>query len=292
MDRRTFLATTTAGLAGAAGCLGSTGSAPDEQATATPTATPRETRTDEASTISADSEGPMHGDDLPADENPADGYPPEFEQVPDERAIDTDSYERLESGVALAPIEDVYYWYARGEARFVDARSETAYEKSRVFGAVSSPVGNLNNGDFEDPVEEFPTEDRIVAYCGCPHHLSSMRAEKLMENGYENVFVIDEGFWEWHDSSYPMAGDDVDNEPAAMTLRGRTDPDSAGQTAWARHEPTGQLEATDVRADGSYEMTLRFHGVSGRSRVAVETPDYRVEGRLAKLASGLITGQE
>jgi rhodanese-related sulfurtransferase len=279
MHRRTFLAATATGLAGAAGCLGSTRSAPEDRTTRTPTGTP------------VDIDGPMDGDDLPEDDDPTDGYPPEFDRVPDERAIDTDAYEQMDSGVVLAPIEDAYYWYARREARFVDARSQSAYEKSHLFGAVSSPVGNVGNGDFEDPVEAFPTEDRIVAYCGCPHHLSSMRAEKLMANGYENVYVIDEGFWEWHDREYPLAGDAVDREPAALALRGRTDPASAGETAWARHRPTGQMEATDVRADGTYEMTLRFHGVSARSHVEVETPDYRVEAPLSELTSGVITGQ-
>ena len=289
MHRRTFLASTATGLAGIAGCLGSTGSTLDKQtATSTPTATPTETPT----ATPADQVGPMHGDDLPADQNPKDGYPPEFEQVPAERAIDTDSFERMDSGVVLAPIEDVYYWYARGEARFVDARSSHGYEKSHVFGAVSSPVNELNHGDFEDPVAEFPKDDRIVAYCGCPHHLSGMRAEKLMKNGYESVFIIDEGFWAWHDTNYPMAGKEVERTPAAMTLRGRTDPTSAGQTAWARHQPTGQMEATAVRADGSYEMTLHFYDISTSSRVEVETPDYRVEGRLSELTSGVITGSE
>lgn len=290
MHRRTFLAATATGLTGLAGCVGSTGSAPEETASSTPTETSTATATPTATP--SEQVGPKHGDDLPADPDPTDGYPPKFEQVPTERAIDTESYDRLESGVVLAPIEDVYYWYARGEARFVDARSQTAYEKSHIFGAVSSPVGGLNDGDPEDPVESFPEEDRIVAYCGCPHHLSSMRAEKLMNEGYENVFVIDEGFWEWHDRDYPMAGGDVGREPAAMTLRGRTDPASAGRTAWARHEPTGQMEAATVRADGTYELTLRFYGVSSRSRVQVETPDYRVEAPLSELASGVITGSE
>lgn len=52
-------------------------------------------------------EGPKKGDDLPP--NPRDGYPPEFEQQPEERDIDTSSYGTTrESGVnvPLAPIQD------------------------------------------------------------------------------------------------------------------------------------------------------------------------------------------
>ena len=52
------------------------------------------------------------------------------------------------------------------------------------------------------------------------------------------------------------------------------------------------MEATDVRADGTYEMSLRFYGVSTGSILEVETPDYRVEAPLSELASGPITGSE
>lgn len=110
MNRRTFLtATGTATVTGIAGCLGTfTGG--------TTSGSP------------SDTVGPTTDDGLLPDDNPQDGYPPSFEQTPDQRSIDTASFETVDrDGVAvpLAPIEAVYYWYTRGEARFADTRDRS-----------------------------------------------------------------------------------------------------------------------------------------------------------------------
>ena len=264
LNRRSFLAATcTAGLASAAGCLGIMGSDP---------------------------EGPKKGDDLPADPDPQDGLPPEFDQQPDERNIDTSSYATTrESGVdvPLAPIKDVYYWYARGEARFVDARSSAAYRDSHIYGAVLSPAPNGRGGN--DPVSSWPKGDRIVAYCACPHHLSSMRASTLIQNGYENVYVIDEGYREWFANNYPIAGGS-NSLPPLQVIEGRTDPAYAGEEAWARHHASGQREVTNIAEDGSYKLQLTFADVTDTSPIAVETPEYTIEAPLGELTAGTVTG--
>jgi rhodanese-related sulfurtransferase len=236
-------------------------------------------------------EGPKKGDDLPSDPNPRDGYPPEFDQKPEKRDIDTSSYGTTrESGVdvPLAPIKDVYYWYARGEARFVDARSEASYRDSHVYGAVLSPApSGFPDGD---PVVDWPTGDRIVAYCACPHHLSSMRASTLIDEGYENVFVIDEGYREWYANNYPIAGAGSNSLPQLQVIEGRTDPAFAGEKAWARHRESGQREVTNIAEDGSYELHLTFADVTHTSPIAVETPAYTVEAPLGELTADLVTG--
>lgn len=267
MKRRTFLATGAVSLSTVAGCLG-------------------------GSNGSSDTHGPSHDDDLPQDGDARDGYPPEFETTPDERSIDTDSYETTDvegTAVPLAPIEDVYYWYARGEARFADARSQTAYERSHVYGAVLSQAAAERRSD-DDPVMEWPEDDRIVCYCGCPHHLSSIRASQLIDDGYENVYVIDEGYREWSDREYPMAGNEVGRMPKQWVVRGETDPASAGANAWGHHDASGQMESTDIAADGSYELHLGFYDVGPDSTVRVETPDYIVEGQLSDLTAGTVQG--
>lgn len=266
LNRRTFLAATgTTAVAGLAGCLGLTGSGKIE--------------------------GPKKGDDLPADQTPMDGYPPAFDQQPAEREIDTSSYGTTrQSGVdvPLAPIKDVYYWYARGEARFVDARSSAAFRDAHIYGAVLSPAPNgLGKGD---PVANWPKSDRIVAYCACPHHLSSMRASTLIQEGYEEVYVIDEGFREWFANNYPIAGAS-NSLPSLQIIEGRTDPAYAGQEAWARHRPSGQREVTDIQEDGSFRLQLSFADVTDASLIAVETPAFTVEAPLGELTAGLVTGE-
>ena len=273
MERRTFLATGTAAIAGLAGCLGG-----DDGGSST-------TRT------TADASG---GTTAASIDPESDGHPPAFEETPDEREIDTDSFDTTEENgvdVPLAPIEATYYWYKRREARFADARGRSAYEESHVYGAVSSPAGNNLGGEGEtaDPVTEWPKGDRIVCYCGCPHHLSAIRASELINEGYEEVYVIDEGFWEWHDRGYQMAGSNVEGTPEKWVITGRADAE-AGTNAWARHRPSGQREVTDIAADGRYELHLRFHEVGPNSMIEVETPAYTVEGRLKDLASGTVRG--
>ena len=266
--RRAFLAgAATVGLGGLAGCLSGGGAEATE--TVPPTPTPD-----------------------PGDESYGDGYPPAAESTPAEQEVDRSRFNQLDvegTTVPAIPLDVAHYWHQRGAARFADARSEKEFTKSHVLGAVLSPAPD--GGGEADPVADWPKDARVVCYCGCPHHLSSLRAASLIEDGYENVSVIDDGFWEWHDAGYPMAGTDVTTQPKLRTIRGVVDAAHAGATAWAWHDPSGQREATEIAADGAYELHLRFADVSPDSQIRVETPAYVVEGTLAELASKTVTGQ-
>ncbi|ESP89631.1 rhodanese-like domain-containing protein [Candidatus Halobonum tyrrellensis] len=191
------------------------------------------------------------------------------------------------TGVPLVPVDTVHEWYEDDAARFADARGERAYDRSHVEGAVWSPAPD---GRPSDPVAEWPTDARIVCYCGCPHHLSSLRASTLIDDGYEEVYVIDEGFWEWTDRGYPVAGANVDVRPELREISGVTDAAHAGETAWARHEPTGQREATAIDDAGEYHLELRFTDVTADSTIRVETPEYRVRAPLGDLVGTTVTG--
>lgn len=204
---------------------------------------------------------------------------------------DPDSFETVERDgvqVPLAPIDVVYRWYTdeNEPARMVDARSRTAYDAAHIEGAVLS---SAPDGVENDPVADWPKGDRIICYCGCPHHLSSMRAASLIQDGYENVMVIDEGFGAWRDAGYPMAGSDVEDRPEPQTIRGRTDATFAGEDAWARHEPSGQMEATAIGSDGGYELVLKFVDVDADSIIAIETPEYRFDAPLGELVGEVVT---
>lgn len=225
------------------------------------------------------------GDGDPGDDSYADGYPPEQGSTPDERDVDESSFRTLDvegTAVPAVPLDVAYYWFQRREARFADARGQRSFDQSHVLGAVLSPAPDGNDGD---PVADWPQGDRVVCYCGCPHHLSSLRAASLIENGYEHVYVIDEGFWAWHEAGYPMAGSEVTEQPALQVVRGVADASHAGAYAWAWHEPSGQREATEIAADGSFELHLRFSAVDVESPIVVETPEYRVERTLGDLVA-------
>mgnify|MGYP000017654837 FL=1 len=204
-------------------------------------------------------------------------------------ASNLDGYETISvdgQSVPLAPIADVHDWYESDRARFADARSQAAYVQSHIEGAVWSPARYGQEQD--DPVADWDADTLVVTYCGCPHHLSSMRAAALVDAGYENVGALDDGFWAWQDEGYPVAGGRPDYEPPLRVVEGRTDPSFAGELAWARHDDTGQREVTPIADDGSYALNVRFADVTDDDPVRITTPAYELSAPVAELAAGLV----
>ncbi|WP_049970737.1 rhodanese-like domain-containing protein [Haladaptatus cibarius] len=199
-----------------------------------------------------------------------------------------DTEEQYGQNVPLAPLSDVYEWFQQDDGRFVDARRQTQYDTSHIEGAVLSPAPDGQSKN--DPVASWSKDERIICYCGCPHHLSSMRAGKLMQNGYENVYVIDEGYWEWHEKGYPITGQNTEASPQKYVIDGIADPAFVGDNAWARHLPTGQNEATGILDDGSYSLHVKFHDVTPDSVLTIQTPGYEIEGTIGELSSHVVSG--
>ncbi|WP_440989587.1 rhodanese-like domain-containing protein [Haloarchaeobius baliensis] len=303
MKRRALLTSGAVTLSTLAGCLGGDG-AGDVTTSGTDPATATDTTTQTAGgTTDADTPQEIGGEETttsgsmgtprevtanPGDPNPNDGYAPEPDEVPAERDIDTSGYETLDvegEQVRLAPIEDVHYWWARQEARIVDARGLSQYREAHILGSVASPVQSDIDSSY---VSDWSSDERIVCYCGCPHHISSMRAAELQSAGYENVLVIDEGFFEWVDQSYPVVGADASNR-TLYRIRGRTRPRFAGEMVVARHVGSDRVEAAPVQRDGSYEVHVRFADVTPDSRLRLETPDYTVTATLDELTSRVVT---
>jgi rhodanese-related sulfurtransferase len=167
-----------------------------------------------------------------------------------------------------------------------DARGIGQYRNAHVYGAVSSPA------DFESAggtVPGWPTDERIVTYCGCPHHLSSIRAAGLQKVGVETVYALDEGFLgqadSWKERGYPMAGTIFveEGEAAVRSARitGTVDPQYAGSYVWATAGQ--QYEAAPVAADGSYDLHLRVSGLDPDTTVTVRTPAGTETASLATL---------
>jgi rhodanese-related sulfurtransferase len=207
----------------------------------------------------------------------------------DEMQRNEDGYKVVETEgqeVPLVPVEEAYEWYKDESARFVDARGTAQYEAMHVTGAVLSPAPDGRGSD--DPVESWPTDQRIVAYCGCPHHLSSLRAASLLADGYEEVYAIDEGLGGWHENEYPVTGESVGQLPDPYTIEGETDP--ADGYAWAWHDESGHREAAPIDDEGNYVLHLRFAGVDEQSTIRVKTPSYEIERPLGELVDGVVTG--
>lgn len=262
MHRRSFLASGIGAVGGAsvlAGCLGDSGSGGD-------------------------------GSDEDGSDDAESGFAPNPEDVsaPD---ADPSTFERLEERgqqVPLVPIDVAHPWYLRQEARFVDARSRTAYQHSHVAGAVLSPEPTGLQSD--DPTADWPSDARIVTYCDCPHSMSSSRAAGLLEAGFENVYALDEGFRPWYDRGYPVASANEVRTTIGETrsIAGRVDTSYGGASVELRHEPTGQREPDEIAGDGSFEVTFRFVEVGPESMLTLETPAWTRTGTLSEFTSGTI----
>jgi cytochrome c oxidase cbb3-type subunit 3 len=88
-------------------------------------------------------------------------------------------------------------------ARFaiLDARPPSSYREEHIAGAVSVP--------FYDPspyYAQLPKNAWLVCYCACPHAESGQLAQKLIDHGFKNVTVLDEGLGVWKSRGYPVSG--------------------------------------------------------------------------------------
>jgi len=188
MDRRTFVRTTAAVTAlGLAGCL-----------------------TDGDNGDPADSEAAANGTSDDEEELDHAEYP---EDAEDGEIVGTDEngHELLAMNdvvVPLAPTEDAYEWYQNDAVVIADARPEEYYQRRHVEGAVWSPA--VEGQESDDPLEALSTDQRILTYCRCPHHLSSLRASALIGAGYETVYALDKGLDDWVEKGYPVVGEIVE----------------------------------------------------------------------------------
>jgi cytochrome c oxidase cbb3-type subunit 3 len=81
----------------------------------------------------------------------------------------------------------------------IDARPPSEWMRVHIAGAVSIPYHDMKR------LDEVPKDGTwIVAYCGCPHHLSGIVVDELRKRGYAHAAVLDEGINEWHRRGLPV----------------------------------------------------------------------------------------
>lgn len=100
----------------------------------------------------------------------------------------------------MTPADVIHAQLERG-ARFaiLDARAPSDYLNEHITGAVSVP--------FYDPspyLDKLPKDTWMVCYCACPHAESGHLAQKLKDNGFTKVAVLDEGLLIWKVRGYPV----------------------------------------------------------------------------------------
>lgn len=114
-----------------------------------------------------------------------------------------ESVESPEGRIPSITIEDARSYFDSGQALFADARSQKVYRMGHIKGAMSLDPSDFDawSGKF---FSQFAPETLIITYCDgarCP--LSMELAEKLVEMGYENVFVLKDGWHQWTTAHLP-----------------------------------------------------------------------------------------
>lgn len=107
--------------------------------------------------------------------------------------------------VPLVSVAEAFEWYDANDVVFVDARPRQDFDDIRIAGAVHSVYPDGIGED--DPTTELSSDTRMVTYCVCPHAMAGMRAASLIENGYSEVYALDEGLQEWYEQGHPVEGD-------------------------------------------------------------------------------------
>ncbi|MHC3381727.1 rhodanese-like domain-containing protein [Haloarcula sp. H-GB5] len=127
----------------------------------------------------------------------------------DARNVEPSSFEtytatnEANTNLRMVPLDIARYWYHTQKARFIDTRTASQYQESHIAGAVFSPAPN---GKENDPVANWDKNERVVAYCTCPHHLSGIRAGNLIEDGFTGAYILGPGMEPWAKKGYPTAG--------------------------------------------------------------------------------------
>ena len=94
--------------------------------------------------------------------------------------------------------------FDKGDAIFVDSRSQNDYENGHVPGAVSLPMGQFEAG-IEFFLNRYPPEQPIVTYCsGRTCEDSHDLAQALSDVGFTNVRIFIDGFPGWESEGYPI----------------------------------------------------------------------------------------
>lgn len=101
--------------------------------------------------------------------------------------------------VPLITPEKLSHEMGKDKVYILDARSPAEYNQSHLKGARFINYDTFN----KKKVEDIPKEAKVVVYCSV-----GWRSERIGENlqklGYNNVFNLYGGIFEWYNEGYPV----------------------------------------------------------------------------------------
>jgi rhodanese-related sulfurtransferase len=93
--------------------------------------------------------------------------------------------------------------YEAGDALFVDSRDAADYAKDHIPGAVNLPMRKWAE-IWPQAESQLPRDRTLVLYCYGAHcGLSTRQGKALLEEGYEDLVVLDYGWSTWTKHGQP-----------------------------------------------------------------------------------------
>lgn len=108
---------------------------------------------------------------------------------------------RVQTNAEFAKIEDAYQLFADGRAVFIDARAPEVFALGHIEGAINAPPGGPELAGLAWLAD---ADTYVICYAAeRSQRQAGVAADKLLEMGCENVFVLMGGFEAWGEHGYP-----------------------------------------------------------------------------------------
>jgi len=109
------------------------------------------------------------------------------------------------TGLSIS-LEEARRLFVEKRAVFLDARSPKAFEKGRLEAARNLPLGAAEQSAF-DVLADVPQDTVLITYCdGEKCILAERLAAALVDMGFQNVRILDNGYTRWVESGLPTEG--------------------------------------------------------------------------------------
>ncbi len=140
----------------------------------------------------------------PVDMDPPPPFTPQVDQTPlHPEGEDPDFVLREDRFVPAQQVYDALL--AERKMTIIDARPAADYVDEHIAGAISLPFY-----DVDAYADQLDPSVFTLTYCGCPHAVSGQAADALIARGFQQVAIIDEGFYEWRDTfNFPTASGEL-----------------------------------------------------------------------------------
>lgn len=109
---------------------------------------------------------------------------------------------RVQTNAEFAGIEDAYRLFKEGRAIFIDARAPEVYALGHIEGAINAPPGGPELAGLTWLAD---ADTYVIAYAAeKSQRQAGVAADKLLEMGCRQVYVLMDGFGAWERLGYPV----------------------------------------------------------------------------------------